>query len=352
MVHYIRYLRTPQVDDVNKRGIEVSAVVAVTTDLGDTFFARNISLLARVVDVTKSGEILASNEVAWHDSSRAVKIRIILPLKLMNRLVTVHVTTKDSLNAVSQSAVPSILDVWSASLSLRSEGRAKRVVERRLQLPGKCLVRQWEETGDSIARHIWDASLGCLILLEKYLTSHATNDLPSIRNLMVQDKSRHLRVLEVGAGCGLVGIALSQLRKCEVLLTDLEDAQDILQTNIDCATPVAGSSLARQVLGWGLGTATLANPKFDLVLVSDCIYNPDSSVQLVQTLREITRRNPDVVIFVAFKRRHDADDVFFDHMTANGFLITEQATIELPNIASDYDAYEPRIDAFTFVGKK
>lgn len=193
-----------------------------------------------------------------------------------------------------------------------------------------------------------DASLGCLIYLTSCFDTSKDDPLPLLRELLTRDKARRLRVLEVGAGCGIVGIALSQLRKSDIVLTDLEDAQDIMQSNVDCAAPASGSSLKRQVLGWGAGLGDLENARFDLVLVSDCIYNPDSSVLLVETLKELSNQNPNLVIFVAFKRRHDADDVFFEHMQKCELRVVEQGTIKLPHIMTEYDTDEPQIETFVY----
>lgn len=158
-------------------------------------------------------------------------------------------------------------------------------------------------------------------------------------------------MLEVGAGCGLVGIALAQLRKCHVLLTDLEDAQDIMRNNIDLAKPLPGSTIERQILGWGTGLDDLSDVKFDLVLVSDCIYNPDSSVLLVETLKSLVQCNPDLLIFVAFKRRHDADDMFFENMETSDLQIIERNTIKLPHILTDHDTHEPQIETYLYAGR-
>lgn len=196
-----------------------------------------------------------------------------------------------------------------------------------------------------------DASLGCLEYLNSCFGKAKDLSLPLLSSLLIDHKAKRLRVLEVGAGCGIVGIALSQMRKCEVVLTDLEDAQEIMQTNIDCATPLSGSTLKRQVLGWGAGLDDLESSMFDLVLVSDCIYNPDSSVLLVETIKALTKQNPNVLIFVAFKRRHDADDVFFEHMDKSELRVVDKGFIELPHIMTDCDPDEPRIETFIYTGQ-
>lgn len=363
MVYYIRYLRTPQVGEASKKGLEITAVVAVTTDLGDSFLSDDVTLLVRVVDATKSGEILCVSEIAWKSGMRASKVNLQCSAKHSNRLVYLHITTRNTIASLTDCDVPAIVDVWSARLTMKPKSKAEALVERRLQLQGKSRVRIWEETGDSIARHIWfvvrclnhlllmeyrDASLGCLAYLNSCFDNAKGDSLPLLRKLLTDPESKRLRVLEVGAGCGIVGIALSQLRKCEVVLTDLEDAQTILKSNIDCAAPVSGSSLTRQVLGWGAGLHDLENARFDLVLVSDCIYNPDSSVLLVETLEQLSKHNPNVLIFVAYKPRHEADEVFFNHMRQRNMSVAEEGVIKLPHVMTDYDSSEPQVEAFVY----
>lgn len=172
--------------------------------------------------------------------------------------------------------------------------------------------------------------------------------MPKLSRFLQSSRSQRLRVLEVGSGCGIVGVALAQLRKCEIVLTDLEDAQDILKSNVDLATPVPGATIRHQVLGWGPSLDDISDSSFDLVLVSDCIYNPDSSVLLVETLDQMTKQNPNTLIVVGFKRRHDADDIFFERMQACKFLVDERTEIQLPHIATEYDTTEPKVEMFVY----
>lgn len=155
MVHYIRYLRTPQLSEASKKGLEVSAVAAVTTDLGDSFFSQDVTLIARVVDATKHGEILCSTEVPWKAGARAAKVQVHVNGKFTGRLVVLHITTRDTIAAYASHEMPSIADVWSSQFTVKAKAKAEPLVERRIHLAGKTVVHIWEETGDSIARHIW-----------------------------------------------------------------------------------------------------------------------------------------------------------------------------------------------------
>lgn len=155
MVHYIRFLRTPQVADVSRKSLDVSAVVAVTTDLGDAFLSQELTLIARVIDATRNGEILCSAEFSWKIGSRAAKISVPCNSKVNGRLVCLQVTTRDTISACTSCEVPAVVDVWSPTFHIKPRAKSEALVERRLQLTGKITAKIWEETGDSIARHIW-----------------------------------------------------------------------------------------------------------------------------------------------------------------------------------------------------
>jgi predicted nicotinamide N-methyase len=179
-------------------------------------------------------------------------------------------------------------------------------------------------------------------------SASATEHVFQLAGLLKSGTARRLRVLELGAGCGIVGVAFAQLVKCDMLLTDLEDAQEILASNIRCASPTAGSTIRAQVLDWASGFDDSSNTNFDLVLVSDCIYNPDSSLYLVETLRQLAVRAPHVLILVGFKPRHEADAIFFDRMQHTNFNIVEELNIPLPHTTTDQDLAAPVAEFYAY----
>ena len=173
-------------------------------------------------------------------------------------------------------------------------------------------------------------------------------DAGALARLIQLSREKRLKVLELGAGCGIVGIAFAHLVKSDVILTDLEDAQEIMDKNIRCASPLAGSSLQTQKLDWAARLDDSLSGQFDLVLVSDCIYNPDSSVHLVETLRQLATRAPKVLVLVGFKRRHDADSVFFDRMNETQFQVVDSVQISLPHTLTDHDTEAPTIEFYSY----
>ncbi|ETN38838.1 uncharacterized protein HMPREF1541_06878 [Cyphellophora europaea CBS 101466] len=347
MVHYIRFLSPPQALTVQKRTITVSAVIAVTTDLGDSYLVEDADLIVRVVEA-QTNQVISEQNVTWKAFSRALKANVQCSGKYSGRSVCVHVTTLTTQSSLDSKKIPSILDVWSSTFALSDRTRSEPIVARKLPLSNGSRLQVWEETGDSIARHVWDASLGFLMYFELVLPSEPSDNASYLQTLVQSSKSKPLQVLELGTGCGTVGIAFAQLLESSVVLTDLEDAMVILRANVKIAKPTASSTLRDEVFDWGAELDDSFSSKYDLILVSDCIYNPDSSVHLVKTLRFLTRCARKALILVGFKRRHDGDDVFFEHMNESRFEVLERHDIHLPHLASDYDAYAPIIEFHVF----
>ncbi|EHL02470.1 putative UPF0665 family protein C23C4.06c [Glarea lozoyensis 74030] len=177
----------------------------------------------------------------------------------------------------------------------------------------------WEETGESIARHIWYAYQPNLPILNSILTTK-----PS------------LKILELGAGCGIVGISLSTLpNTTQIILTDLPEATDILTQNLSSLP----SDISHEVLDWSAPLpAHIAGTEWDLIAISDCTYNPDVVPDLVKTLGELAR-GKEVYVVLAMKVRHESELVFFELMDKKGFEVREKMKIELPVLGGEGDMY-------------
>ena len=84
------------------------------------------------------------------------------------------------------------------------------------------------------------------------------------------------RVLELGSGSGVVGIAAATMGAEAVCLTDHHSALPLLQHNIALnkmgGGETSGNKLKAEALNWG---DTAAGGPFDLVLGSDLLYNSD-----------------------------------------------------------------------------
>lgn len=119
-------------------------------------------------------------------------------------------------------------------------------------------------------------------------------------------------MLELGAGCGIVGLAVARLVPgAKVLLTDLPEAMDVLGANVAMAALAEGAVLERCVLEWedDLPDA-VAQRTFDLLLVSDCTYNVDSLPALVRTLSRLLELSTEARVLVRMKVRHTSEGAF------------------------------------------
>jgi methylase of polypeptide subunit release factors len=98
--------------------------------------------------------------------------------------------------------------------------------------------------------------------------------------LLPPGRPTQLRILELGTGCGMVGITIAQLIEgARVLLTDLPEAQEIVKRNIDQAPVAKDSTLDFQELNWDVELPQdlqQADAPLDLVIAADCTYNSDS----------------------------------------------------------------------------
>lgn len=179
----------------------------------------------------------------------------------------------------------------------------------------------------------------------------ASSSLPSLDVIFRRSKDRSLRAIELGAGCGLVGLAMAKLHShVDVLLTDLIEAEEITNRNIASAIVPKTSSASFEVLDWTqpLPPSTCGRP-IDLILIADCTYNAAFIPSLVGTLVALMKTSPEALVVVATKTRHSSEAVFFELMTDARFVIVEQTHALAP---TRYPIEEPedaeRIDVYCF----
>jgi predicted nicotinamide N-methyase len=173
----------------------------------------------------------------------------------------------------------------------------------------------------------------------------------TLEGILSRHNQRQLNIIELGSGCGIVGITLaSSYTSCHVVLTDLHEASSICERNIRIANVATSSSLQFEVLDWDLPLPPLVSSKiFDLVLVADCTYNPDSSPSLVKSLSKLLQNSPEMLVVVAMKVRHPSEAVFFEYMNAAHF--TEKERLDLP-VATENSAEEETIQFHVFSGHR
>lgn len=275
--------------------------------------------------------------------------------------------------------VPRIVSAWSAPFGGTRGSEVEKVVQRRIRgIRGeRGEVRVWEEMGNSIALHVWsvplityliggslidevsrDAALACVVCFQRAVDDHAES-MGALREGFQRSTTgsdggepQSLSIIELGTGCGVVGISLVQiLRNCKVLLTDLPAAEELVSRNMSISRRVEGSSLDFQVLDWDdddVGNDIYASV-YDMIVVSDCTYNSDSLPALVKVLRKLVgTSSPDAMVLVALKRRHDSEKVFFELMEKAGFWVYEREVVLLPSLLMTAEDEVEGVEIFVF----
>lgn len=158
MVHYIRFLRVPKVQLEKKSAVRcISAVLTITTDLGETFFPDDLELVVELVTAQQPKAVVNSSRVHWRKDSRVVKLNFRHTSQASSDTVRLHVAPKvgPGLLAKEKYQTAEIVDAWSDTFHVNVACSAEDLVERRFRLTKDTCVKIWEETGDSIARHVW-----------------------------------------------------------------------------------------------------------------------------------------------------------------------------------------------------
>ena len=144
--------------------------------------------------------------------------------------------------------------------------------------------------------NVWDGA----VLLSYYLES---------KHQVVDQK----RIIELGAGCGLTGIAAAILGAKEVILTDLQYTLSLVQANIDLnkwAFPVCCDRIECKECDWMCTNRdTLSNLGFsdnkppDLILAADCVWLEELVEPFLQTLVILSYNNKRCKILISYQRR-------------------------------------------------
>ena len=153
MVHYIRFLKPPKLD-IQK--CIVRALVTITTDLGDDFYPADIGLYAAVISNASKESDTEWEKILWKRGTRNVWIEIRRTQFKDTRPMRLLVSTQCTLAAdtVLLSNLPEILSAR-CKVFEKEKAQAGDRIERRYRTNLGNQRAIYEETGESIARHIW-----------------------------------------------------------------------------------------------------------------------------------------------------------------------------------------------------
>ncbi|BEI80123.1 hypothetical protein CcaverHIS002_0106520 [Cutaneotrichosporon cavernicola] len=129
------------------------------------------------------------------------------------------------------------------------------------------------------------------------------------RQASAPEHLRGKKVLELGSGTGLVGIAAALLEQsAEVWVTDQAVLLDLMLVN--AALNVKGGNLHVAELNWGEEIKTVPTD-VDVILAADCVYFEPAFPLLVKTLCDLAPFGKEIEILFCWKKRRKADKRFF-----------------------------------------
>ncbi|KAK1944541.1 Alpha-ketoglutarate-dependent dioxygenase alkB 7 [Phytophthora citrophthora] len=184
------------------------------------------------------------------------------------------------------------------------------VTESALELRGGKKIIFQEKQGQQAK--VWD----CALVLSKFLA----ND-EFFPNGFFENK----RVIELGCGIGVPGLAAAALGAKEVTLTDMPMAVPWIQTNIDRNQTLGCISVPVRAQGlmWG-EKDELEALQFDVILCSDLVYgHRDISQKLVETILHLS--HPNTLIVSAHEARFAGDrgESFFKLLSDQQFQVEQ-----------------------------
>jgi len=199
-----------------------------------------------------------------------------------------------------------------------------------------------------------DGSLALTAYIDQVVALQAETSMPLLERALITATYKKLNVIELGCGCGVVGIALSQtVPDCDVLLTDLPEVDELVARNIGVASPAMSSHLEFAALDWDAPLpAAVQSRNFDIIVAAECIYNTDSIPPLVKTLSALVKRSPKAVVVISTKFRHDSERMFHDLAAKAGLIESSSAKLPLPGEPGHgYGDFSTHVDLHILHGK-
>lgn len=156
MPYYVRFLKSPRVHTTNGKTY-IRALVTVTTDLGESFFAEKCQLNIAVL-ANDQKPLSPWSMVQWQPSARIVWVESSpIPSTCLHHKVTLLVSSRQGTGADILGQDCEVLSVR-YELGPSSNSEASSLVQRMFKTSSH-QIKIFEEMGDSIARHVWYASI-------------------------------------------------------------------------------------------------------------------------------------------------------------------------------------------------
>ena len=162
MVYYVRLLKPPTISTTKGEAPKtvVKTLVTITTDLGDAFFPGSVQLMA-VGSFERPGRSRRmynpTQRSTWEPGMRALPIEISVSNDYATSLghIRIYCSLEKQGDLLHVANIPEIVGLSSEIYNGSSDQITARMVKRSFKLYPGGPLNIWEETGESIARHLW-----------------------------------------------------------------------------------------------------------------------------------------------------------------------------------------------------
>jgi hypothetical protein len=186
---------------------------------------------------------------------------------------------------------------------------------RTVQVPVAGVMLTLQQTASmEVGTSLWDSAV--------LLVSHLEREVAG-RGPLSSSRLRGSRVVELGSGCGVAGLAFAAHGSAHVMMTDKEEVIGHLEANIQAnsGASVCGSCELRcapylwgtEPLGAGL------EPPYDFVIGTDCIYLQEQIAPFLASLIALSDSRTCVV--VAMERRDETVWAEFERELKQAFRV-------------------------------
>jgi 2-polyprenyl-3-methyl-5-hydroxy-6-metoxy-1,4-benzoquinol methylase len=340
-MNFVRFVKTPRIDVPNKNKKastkksatkQLSMILTITTDFSP--FAGSAELLCQLVS-TKN-QTLSEKLVTWHEYNRELKVELKIPTNFKEGKVIVAPTTSNNGRRMEGQFLLTFLGRETSNVvgvetdAFTMDTPARQDVVYRTFSVRNCPLRIAEQSGETIIRHVWDAG----VILSAALAFDRISELPDELQIVISGvvcTTKETRILELGCGVGVLGISIaSAFPHCQVIMTDLSDAQVLVEENIRLNLhkfPHLGQNTRFRVLNWEAKPypAWTVKEKFDVIVMADVTYNTATFTALADTLEHLLRtRSKGGKVLCCGKRRHDEEEGFWRLVQERGFIIEKR----------------------------
>lgn len=148
--------------------------------------------------------------------------------------------------------------------------------------------------------------------LAKFLSWHATDNAES----SLHRARGNVRVLELGAGTGVVGLTLARLGAAVTFTDNEAEVIALLERNIQANE--LGEHAHTHLLDFG-DPATYLLEEFDVIVAADVLYTREQTAKLAHTLNAHVM--PGMEVFLSYEKRKVCHQAFFTQVMSMGFEV-------------------------------